>query len=270
MARTRKAGLTAKTADKYALYLDAVQSPVADVEFFRRLYERSNGRPPVVVREDFCGTAAICCQWVFMGAENRAIGVDRDPEPLAWAREHYLRLFEPEQRKRIQLRRADVLRVSPEPADVILALNFSFCVFKDRKTLVRYRCRCREALRRGGIMIMDVYGGPETHKPSKARLRKRGYTYVWERAGYNPVTHEVLNHMHFLFPDGSRKMRAFTYDWRLWTLPELTDALTESGFRDARVYWEDRNRRGERTGVYRPRRQVEEDDAWMAYVVGLR
>ena len=270
MAGKRKVRLTARTAGKYALYTDAVQSPAADAEFLRRLYEQLNGRLPVLVREDFCGTAAVSCQWVSMGPGNRAIGVDRHAEPLAWAREHYLRLFAPERRRRIQLRRADVLRVRTEPVDVILALNFSFCVFKQRNVLMRYLRRCRQAFRKGGILIMDVYGGPDAQKPGRTRIRKRGYTYVWEQARCDPIKHDVLNHIHFLFPDGSRKMQAFTYDWRLWTLPELTDALADSGFREARVYGEETNRRGQRTGIYRHRREVEPKDAWVAYVVGLR
>ena len=36
--------------------------------------------------------------------------------------------------------------------------------------------------------------------------------------------------------------RAFTYDWRFWTLPEIRELMTEAGFRETRVYveaWDD-------------------------------
>jgi hypothetical protein len=64
---------TADTADKYRLYTEAVQNPEADVRFFSTLYEQENGRPPVLVREDFCGTAArlsiLEASWSFARAD---------------------------------------------------------------------------------------------------------------------------------------------------------------------------------------------------------
>jgi len=262
--------LSARTIDKYALYTDAVQSPTADVEFFRRLYEKLNGRRPLRLREDFCGTAAICCQWVYSHPHALAVGVDKDPKPLQWTRKNFLKILQPEQAGRIQLRRGDVLRIKSPRADVICALNFSFCIFKMRKVLLSYLNRCRERLARGGIMVMDIYGGPDAQQPQEMRTRKKGYTCVWDQARYNPLTSEVLNHLHFFFPDGTRIMKAFTYDWRLWTITELQEALCESGFREARVYWEDLDRKGQRTGVYRNRKRVDPQDAWVAYIVGLR
>lgn len=270
MAKKRRSRLNARNTDKYALYMDAVQSPVADAEFVQGLYERLNGRSPVLLREDFCGTAAVSCQWIFMDPQHRAIGVDIDAEPLKWARENYLSLFPPDDAKRLRLRRGDVLRVKTEPADIIVALNFSFCIFKERKVLLRYFRRCREALRRGGVLVMDLYGGPESQIPGETTLPRHGYKYIWDQCSYNPVTAEVVNHIHFKFPDGSRKRRAFSYDWRLWTPPELLDALNDAGFREARVYWESRDRDGNRLGVYRHRRRVDSEEAWVAYIVGLR
>lgn len=262
--------LTARNADRYALYTAAVQSPEADVAFFHQLYEKLNGRPPVHVREDFCGTAAISFQWIHAGPGHRAIAVDLDPEPLRWAREHYLPLFAPEARRRITLRKANVLNVRTPRMDVILALNFSYCVFKERKTLLRYLRNCRNALAPGGVMILDTYGGPDGRRAMETRTKLDGCTFVWEQASYNPITAEAVNHIHFLFPDGSRLRRAFSYDWRIWTPAELTDLLREAGYREARVYWEARNRRGERTGVYHHRTRAIEDENWVAYIVGWR
>lgn len=268
--RKRKAKLTARTAEKYILYSDAVQTPELEIDFFKRIYQKRNSRPPTIMREDFCGTSAICCAWARLGSNHRAIGVDLDPEPLRWGREHYLSTLTPEQVRRVELRRANVLTVKTGPVDVILALNFSFCVFKQRTVLLRYLRRCRQALARGGMMVMDIYGGPEAQQVMQEETRKKGYTYVWDQARYNPITGEALNHIHFHFPDGSRMSRAFTYDWRLWTLTELCDTLIEAGFGETRVYWEDSDADGEGTGVYRHRTKAPADDAWIAYVVGLR
>ena len=270
MAKKRKFKLTARTADRYVLYTDAVQTVQAEVTFFKRLYETHNGCPPVLLREDFCGTAALCCQWAHIAPDNRAIGVDLDPEPLSWSRGHYLALLPADARKRIRLRRADVLEVKTPRPDVICALNFSFCVFKRREVMLRYlRKSCRD-LAPGGIMVMDIYGGPEGQKVMTESTPFKGYTYIWDQACYNPVTHEALNHIHFHFRDGTKMRKAFTYDWRLWTLAELTDLLAEAGFRESRVYWEDTGPDGEGNGVYRHRRRADAEEGWVAYVIGLK
>jgi len=268
MAKRKKRRWTAKTADRYELYTEAVQDPEAEVKFARRIYRKQNGSSPIRVREDFCGTAAICCAWVRSDTDTRAIGVDLDPVPLHWGRRHHVAKLRPDQAERVELIQQDVLALETRPVDVILALNFSFCVFKQRAVLLRYLRRCHEALAKGGIMIMDIYGGPDAQRPKKDRTRKEGFTYVWDQARYNPITNEALNHIRFDFPDGSRIKKAFTYDWRLWTLPELRDALLESGFADAHAYWEGTDEDGEGNGVFRRRERVEVEDAWIAYIVG--
>lgn len=262
--------LTAAKADRYVLYTEAVQSTDYEIALFTRVFRKEHGRPPLVLREDFCGTAAISCDWVKAGGQNRAIGVDLDPEPLEWGREHYVSQLSPDQRRRVKLLRADVLKVRTEPVDVIAALNFSFCVFKQRSVLVNYLARCRAALNPGGIMLMDIYGGPDSQKPCQEKTRYRGFTYIWDQAVYNPATNGVINHIHFLFPDGTSMKRAFTYDWRLWTPMELVEAMQEAGFSEVRTYWEGTTKDGKSDGVYRPRTKVPSDPAWIAYIVGLR
>lgn len=267
--RLRRGRWTAKTADRHLLYSEAVQCADDEIAFFTRVYRQWNGRLPLLLREDFCGTALICSRWVQAGPANEAFGVDLDPEPLRWGRTHYLSLLTSEERARVHLRRANVLAVRAKPVDVIAALNFSFCVFKQRSLLLAYFHRCRRGLKAGGLLVLDIYGGPESHKPRTEETRYRGFTYVWEQARYNPITNEALNHIHFAFPDGSRMMRAFTYDWRLWTPAELRETLHEAGFRHTRVYWEGTTSEGTGNGVFRCRAEAEVDDAWVAYVVGF-
>jgi len=262
--------LTARTADKHLLYSEAVQCADNEIAFLKRVYRKFNGRPPRLLREDFCGTALVCSHWVQDGPTHEAIGVDLDSEPLRWGRTHHLAQLTTEQRARVHLRRANVLSVKAPPVDVIAALNFSFCVFKQRPLLLQYFRRCHQTLKTGGLLVMDIYGGPESHKPNKEKTRYRGFTYVWEQARYNPITSEALNHIHFTFPDGSRMPKAFTYDWRLWTPVELQETLLEAGFRDARVYWEGATAEGAGNGVFRCRERADVEDAWVAYVVGFR
>jgi hypothetical protein len=79
---------TAENADKYELYQKAVQSPETDVDFLTQTYETLVGRPPRHLREDFCGTALICCEWVTRGEDRTAEGYDLDPEPIEWGKQH--------------------------------------------------------------------------------------------------------------------------------------------------------------------------------------
>ena len=65
--------------------------------------------------------------------------------------------------------------------------------------------------------------------------------------------------------------KVFTYDWRMWSIPELREMMRETGFRKTRVYWEGTARNGEGNG--RCSASVdkgEECEAWIAYVIGER
>ena len=79
-----KAPKMSKTADRYALYLQSVQAPDVDAAFFSKVYKKEFGQPAKTLREDFCGTFAVCCEWAKRGDDMVAYGVDLDPEPLAW------------------------------------------------------------------------------------------------------------------------------------------------------------------------------------------
>ena len=88
------------------------------------------------------------------------------------------------------------------------------------------------------MFFLDAFGGPDASDLTKEKTKIDGFTYIWEQAEFEPVTRRILCHIHFKFPDGSKIKRAFTYDWRLWTLPELRELLIEAGFARVRVYWE--------------------------------
>ena len=79
-----------------------------------------------------------------------------------------------------------------------------------------------------------------------------------------------MNHIHFEFTNGTRMKRAFSYEWRLWTLPEIRELLAEAGFSRSTVYWEDRDANGDGTNTYRPRRHARQEPAWVVYIVAER
>ena len=65
-----------------------------------------------------------------------------------------------------------------------------------------------------------------------------------------------------------RKIEAFSYNWRLWTLPEIQECLREAGFRHVDVYmqgWDDK--KNEETEQFYKVKKCDADPAWVAYLV---
>lgn len=258
-------------ADRYALYLASVQDPENEIAFFRRVFRKEYKREPAVLREDFCGTAAVCYEWVKRRPHRRAIGVDLDPEPLEWGRKHLAMKLPEKARQRVSLYEQDVRTVNGRKADVVAAQNFSFWIFKTRPELLEYFRAARRNLGEEGVMVLDMMGGSETMQEDQEDTQdKDGFTYVWEQARFDPISHHCTFYIHFRFNDGSEKRRAFAYHWRMWTIPEVRELLAEAGFRRTDVYWEGTDEDGEGDGVFRVRRKAESDPAWIAYIVAVK
>ena len=264
----RKVPFTARTADRHQLYQLAVQGPEADAAFFARYYRRLTGRPLRILREDFCGTAALSCAFVRMAPAHRAIGVDLDAATLSWGRRHNAALLAPAQRRRLRLVRADVRARARAKAELLVALNFSYMVFRETRELVRWLRAARGNLKPGGVLMLDVFGGAATQEPNVERRRCHGFDYLWDQASFDPVSYHASFRIHFEFRDGTRLRDAFTYEWRLWTLPELREALAAAGFTGVHVLWELTDRRtGGGNGVFRRIERGAPDPAWIAYLV---
>ncbi len=269
--RTRKPNpRRAARADRYALYQRSVQEPEYDVSLIQRVFRRRHGRSARLLREDFCGTAHMACTWVLAHRENRAFGIDLDPEPLAWGRQHNVAGLDPEQQSRIKLIQGDVRDIGFEPVDVTLAFNFSYFIFRERAELVDYFRRVKGGLRPEGLFFLDAYGGADAFRTGPETRKLDGFDYIWDQARVDPISHAVRNYIHFRFPDGSRIQRAFEYDWRLWTLPELRDCLLDAGFREVEFYWEGTDRKtGDGNGSFTLRRSAADDPAWVAYLAAV-
>lgn len=257
----------AEMADKYELYEQSVQNVEEECLFITNTFKQIRGRVAQSFREDFCGTASACCEWVRTGAGRTAIGVDLDPDVLAWGRENRVGRLSDEERGRIRLIEDDVLEVQTEKVDAVGAFNFSYFIFQQRETMKAYFKTVYDSLKDDGVFFLDAFGGYEAFEEMKEKTKYKGFTYIWDQAHYYPVSGEMTCYIHFKFPDGSKMKKAFEYVWRLWTLPEIREMLEETGFKNPTVYWEGTDDDGDGDGVFTPDEKGEADAGWIAYIV---
>src|SRR6478752_7079641 len=151
----------ATKADKYELYGLSVQSSDHEISFFDKVYRHHFGKSPKVLREDFCGTHAVAAAWIKSDLGRTAIGVDLDPEPVAWGVKH--NALSADEAARLTLVEGDVLKVKGKKAQVLAAENFSYCLFKTRDSLRNYFKAARANLAKDGLFVMDLMGGGDCH-----------------------------------------------------------------------------------------------------------
>lgn len=258
--------MLAQKADRHVLYEKAVQNVGAEIDFVDSTFTSLRRRRARILREDFCGTANTSCEWVRRRPDNVAWGVDIDPTVLDWGRRNKLSRLTPAQRRRLHQVNGNVLTADTGPADIVLAMNFSYWIFRDRSSMKKYFRRAYRGLVDDGIFFLDAFGGYEASREMEESTEYRGFTYVWDQAAFDPITGHITCHIHFRFKDRSKIKNAFTYEWRLWTLPELQEMLEETGFRPT-VYWEGTDKHGEGNGIFKPATRGEADAGWIAYIV---
>ena len=230
-----------KPFDKYGLYERSVQRPQFDIDFITRVYRAEHDRLPLALREDFCGTAFISAEWVRSHPRRTALGLDLDAAPLAWGRKFNVAPLG-DAARRLTLLQKDVRSVFSPRADVTAAFNFSYCVFMTRPELVDYLRKARRGIKKGGAFMLDGYSGPDSLEPGNEVRNYRNFIYTWDQRPMDAITGRGIRYIHFKIKGvGKRMERAFTYDWRLWTVTELMDALAEAGFARVDVYDEKKN-----------------------------
>ncbi|MEQ8661952.1 MAG: class I SAM-dependent methyltransferase, partial [Gammaproteobacteria bacterium] len=131
--RGKRGPTQAEQADRHALYEASVQCVEAEIDFVDDEFMRLRGRRARYLREDFCGTGNTSCEWVRRRGDNYATGIDLDAEVLAWGEAHHVAALAPAQRKRIALVNDDVLSAATPLQDIVLAMNFSYWLLKERR-----------------------------------------------------------------------------------------------------------------------------------------
>ncbi len=290
---------------KLLLYRHAVQEPEAEVAFLHRAYvhhrRRGGGLEPVLLREDFAGTAAVAAAWVGLGPDHQAMAIERHGPTLRWADRHSRRPLG-NRAEDLHLIEADVVEVASPRVDIICALNFSSFIYHDRPQMRNYLRHARRALRRDGILVLDVFGGPDAMRPGLRWRRVEPaagsglapFACCWEQRRYDAVTGRIDCRVHFsgIADEAERagsaafttRRSAFRYDWRLWTLAELNELMQEAGFASAAIWTAplapepDRSSGGAGTspahclarGSFSPVTKFPNREGWLAYIVGLK
>eukprot|EP00878_Enallax_costatus_P006350 GHUV01006658.1.p1 GENE.GHUV01006658.1~~GHUV01006658.1.p1 ORF type:complete len:283 (+),score=73.04 GHUV01006658.1:87-851(+) len=131
--------------------------------------------------------------------------------------------------------------LTTKPCDIICAFNFSVCLLHKRHEVLQYFRNVHSALcvEPGGLFVMDLMGG---HSVEAVRSYKRihfktGIRYTFEQERYNPLTRNIRCHISLKDPQSKRVLkRAFTYNWRLWSVVDLVEMLKEAGFNRVHVW----------------------------------
>ncbi|KAF3644204.1 hypothetical protein FXO38_20302 [Capsicum annuum] len=300
---------------KFSLYQQSVQARIS-ISFFKFFLMYVGGRVPLHFQEDFCGTALLSTEWLHGDARRTAIGLDLDVEALDWCMENNVNKVGADVSSRIFLFHGNVLQPleaklvnaatqnrmqnvtledsegdSPKHKlmkdfqflgrDIVCAFNYSCCCLHSRQELVSYFKHALCALnKKGGIFVMDLYGGTSAEHELRMQRKFPNFTYVWEQAEFDIIKRKTRISLHFNLHKPQRKIRhAFSYSWRLWSLPEIKDCLEEAGFQSVH-FWirhmpdceEIRSTYGLSAGrdiKYEEVSSFQQQDSWNAYIVGV-
>ena len=203
-----------------------------------------------------------------VGQRWRAVGVDMDAEVIERARAENAAAGMGEEIRLIcgdvmedtgdaggnteDAKPSSVARGSQDDGcDVVFVGNFSIGYIHERPVLERYLRASRERLGLGnagfggGVFVCDTYTGSGAFKEGSVTRTHPGrghevVRYTWEQREADVLTAMVTNVLHFQVEvDGEVTARfpdAFVYRWRLWTIPELREAMMASGFAATEVY----------------------------------
>lgn len=270
-------------AEALELYRWSVQDPQRQAAVLTLIYHHLRRRRPLVLREDFAGTAADSMAWVGMQTDRRAIAVERDAGTLEWARrEARERLGS--QADRLEFIHADVLEgkaTACQNVDVVAALNFSICFLRHRNDLLTYLVHARKCLRVDGLLVTNLFGGPgamragtqkRTVTPtSDVETTPGSFIYEWEQSDYEPLDRSICCRIHFHLDGGERLLSdAFVYHWRLWTLAEIRELMKEAGFTDVQVWRHYQQESSvEAHPFLGPIQTLRNLEYWVVYVVGI-
>lgn len=254
--------------EKYNLYRNSVYNPGKDeVIYLNRLFRNLKRKEPKVLREDFCGVFSMGVVWVNYSRSNKAICIDADSEPIEWGWKNPVMKLNNEKSNRIKTivsdcRHADI---ENDSVDITIAGNWSQQILTKRDDLLAYFKNVYSSLNDNGILALtgvnSLHYTPEAYLESRLCGYKDAiYKYYFEIQQTCPFTHLGRCMIHYV--KDNKLATPFVYPWRVWTIAEYLDVLSEAGFEKttvmAHVEDEDNIPDGYKVG-YHPTSLVEED-----------
>jgi hypothetical protein len=265
MAKSKKINLLSED-EKYRLYEGSVQNVDSDIAFINKEYYKLYKKYPKGLREDFCGTGLLSCAWVKQGTEHKAWGIDLDPSPIDYGKKNHYTKLKKDQAQRVSYIQGNVLDKFKTGHQVVVAFNFSYFLFKKRSELLKYFTAVRKSLPEDGAFFIDIFGGTEAFQELEEETTHDKHSYIWDCSQFNPLTYETKYYIHFKV--GKTKYeKVFTYDWRMWTVPELKEILQDAGFSQVLSYWEGDDNEGGGNGVFFATDKAENCQSWVTYLV---
>lgn len=251
-----KRGTTTESVpSRWRLYEHCVQNIPMTLRMVEAMHAAHARSPARILHEDFSGSAAFAHAWCQSNPKRTALAIDMDPEAHADGTPHprLARLTADLTRLPRTLRpdssSARAARTNLSKADIIYAGNFATCEVHTRDALVAYLSRARQRLDADGVFICDLYAGPGawrtgetrvTHPPLPELPRYR-VAYTWRQREADLLRGLVANEIDFALLNAKgvaihELVNAFTYHWRLWSIPEMREAMAHAGFKDVDVY----------------------------------
>lgn len=255
---------------KYKFYEASVQNVGADIDFIDEEFKRFYNKKAMTLREDFCGTGALSCEWVKTAKKRQAFGVDLDVEPMKQGQKtHYKKLNE-DQKKRMKYIEGDVLDKREFNTDIVCAFNFSYLILHKRADLLKYFKRVRKSLNKEGILYLDLFGGSECYAPICEETEYDDHTYYWDLDRVDAIKNICDYYIHFKdHKTGIKYDKVFYYPFRMYSIPELVEVLEEAGFETVKTYWEKEDEDGEGSGEFYLSKSEENCDAWVTYILAF-
>lgn len=259
-----------KDFDKHYYYERSVQNPANEVEFLTENFEQIRSRPARLLREDFCGTAAISCGWVNEHPENKAWGIDLDLDPITYGKNVHLAKLDEDVQERMHYIQGNVLDSNTPKVDICFAFNFSYFIFHKRLQLKEYFRSVYDGLESDGVFFLDIFGGPESQTVMVDEVDHGDFKYYWDCQKFNPLNNECRFAIHFKRKGEAKREDVFVYEWRLWGYQEIRDLLEEVGFKQTLAYWEGEDEDGDGNGEFYLSEEEENCEAWVTYIAAVK
>ena len=227
--------------EKYGLYRETVYHPDKDnVIQLNNLFRALKGRDARVLREDFCGIFDLSTLWVDYNNTNKAICVDVDSEPIEWGKNHTTVKMNSNKWNRVDIRNDDCryVDVKDTSVDISIVGNWSQQILVKRSDMLAYFKNVYDSLKDDGIFMLggvnDLEYEIEPYIEHRAiPFNNKSYKYTFEIQGTCPYTHLGMCKIHFALDN--KNATPFVYPWRVWTVAEYLDILSEVGFEKANI-----------------------------------